>query len=346
MELRPIRVVHYGLGAIGSTIARLIAQQANLRIVGGIDLDRNKQGSDVGEVIGLGHALGAPISDDAVGLLEHTHPDVVVHATTSFFHDAYSQIRECIQARANVISTCEELVYPYAKAAVAAAELNRLASLSGVTVLGAGVNPGFVMDLLPLLLTAPCMNIRHIEVIRAIDATHGRAMVRQRIGAGLNIDQFQSHVARGMVRHIGLTESIHMLADGLDLRIERFTESIDPIIASEWIQLPHITVAPGQIAGIRQTAQGWLHGREVLSLIWQTAVGATNTYDVIRIDATPPVDVLMRGGLHSDQAAAALIVHGIPRLLNAPPGLTTVLELPPIHYQPRPKKIWEYVSAP
>jgi 4-hydroxy-tetrahydrodipicolinate reductase len=239
--------------------------------------------------------------------------------------------------RSNVISTCEELVYPYAKEPDASAELNRLAKLSGVTVLGAGVNPGFVMDLLPILLTAPCVNIKRISVARTIDATNRRATVHQRIGAGLTLDQFRDHVARGKVRHVGLIESIHMLADGLGWQLYRVTETIDPIIADEWVQTAHETIAPGQVAGIRQSARGWMHGRDVLALSWEQAIGARNTHDAIKIEGTPPIDLVIHGGLHGEQAAAALILHAIPRVLAAPHGLTTVLALPPIHYQPRPE---------
>ncbi len=112
MELRPIRVVHYGLGAIGSAIARLTTTQRGLEVVGGIDRDSAKVGSDLGEVIGLDHSIGAPVDDDATMLLRQLHPDIVIHATTSYFHEVYSQILECVAARTNVISTCEELVYP------------------------------------------------------------------------------------------------------------------------------------------------------------------------------------------------------------------------------------------
>src|SRR5262249_12891888 len=160
MELRPIRIVHYGLGAIGSAIARLTAAQRGLEIVGGIDRDPAKAGRDLGDVMGAGRQLGLIVSDDATALLRRADPDVVIHATTSLFHQVYPQILDCVAVRANVISTCEELVYPYAKEPEASAELNRLAIQSGVTVLGAGVNPGFVMDLLPLLLTAPCVEIK------------------------------------------------------------------------------------------------------------------------------------------------------------------------------------------
>jgi len=335
MEPRPIRVVHYGLGAIGSAIARLTTAQRGLEVVGGIDRDPAKAGRDLGDVIGLGRRLDVVVSEDATELLRRTHPDVVIHATTSLFHQVYSQILDCVAARANVISTCEELVYPYAKEPEASAELNRLAKRSGVTVLGAGVNPGFVMDLLPLLLTAPCVDIKRISVSRLIDATDRRASIHQRIGAGLTLDQFRGHVAQGKVRHVGLSESIHMLADGLGWQLYRVTESIDPIIADDWVRTPHETIAPGQVAGLRQSARGWMHGRDVLTLIWEQAVGARATEDAIKIEGTPPVDLVIHGGLHGEQAAAALILHAIPRVLAAPEGLTTVLALPPIHYQPR-----------
>jgi hypothetical protein len=337
LELRPIRVVHYGLGEIGARIARLTAAQRGLQVVGGIDRDPNKAGRDLGELIGLDHPLGAPVSDDAPALLAHTTPDLVIHATTSLFHDVYSQIAECVRARANVVSTCEELVYPYHRSPDLAAELDRLAQIGGVTVLGAGVNPGFIMDMLPLLLTAPCINIRSISVTRVVDATERRATLQQRIGAGLALDQFRDHVARGAVRHVGLSESLHMIADGLGWRLGRTTETIDPIVADEWVRTPYMTVAPGQVAGLRQVAHGWLHGREALTLTWQTAVGARDTHDAIQIDGTPPIDLLIRGGLHGDEAAAALILHVVPRVLAAPHGLMTVLEMPPLHYEPRPE---------
>lgn len=335
MVLRPIRVVHYGLGAIGCTIARLVAEQRGLQLVGAIDRDPQMLGRDIGEVIGLGRTIGALVSDNAVDVLQQTRPDVVIHATVPRFREVYSQIVECIQARCHVISTCPELVYPYINSPELAAKVDQQAQMSAVTVLGAGVNPGFIMDLLPVIMTAPCTNIRRVDVTRVIDATTRRATFQQRIGAGLMLDQFRDHVARGKVRHVGLPESVYMIADSLGWQLERVSETLDPIIADEWVRTPYLTVAPGQVAGLRQVAQGWLHGQDVVNLSWQASVGARDTHDAIRVSATPPVDLLLRGGLHGDQAAAALVVHAIPRVLATPSGLTTVLALPPIHYQPR-----------
>ena len=337
MIYHPIRVVHYGLGSIGSNIARLMATQRGLQIVGGIDNDPQKVGRDLGEVIGLNHPLDAPVLADADELLAQTKPDIIIHATTSFLHEVYSQLRVCIQAGANVISTCEELVYPYATARVPAEELNRIAHLRGVTVVGAGVNPGFIMDVLPLFMTAPCINVRRISVTRMVDATTRTASLQQRIGAGLTIDQFRHHLAKGTVRHVGLHESLQMIADNLGWRLDQITEAIEPITATDWIQTSCLTVAPGQVAGIHQFVQGWLHRRDVIALTWQTTVGARDTHDAIMIDGTPPIDLVIRGGLHGDQATAGIILHVLPHVIAAPPGLTTVSSLPIMHFQPRPE---------
>ena len=337
MATPAIRVVHYGLGAIGGAIARLTAGQRGLALVGAVEVDPAKVGRDAGEVIGLGHAIGAPVTADAGALLRRTRPDIVIHATTPWFHQAYPQLLECVEAGANVISTCEELVYPFAKEPAASAELHRVAAERGVTVVGAGVNPGFVMDLLPLMLTAPCVEVRRVAVRRTIDATGRREQVLQRIGAGLSLGQFREHAERGGVRHVGLAESIGLIAEGLGWQLYRVTEQIDPIVASEWLTTPFGTIAPGQVAGVRQNARGWMHGRDVISLTWEQAVGSYKTLDAIHIDATPPLDLVIQGGLQGDQAAAALILHAIPRVLAAAPGLATVLSLPPNHYQPRPE---------
>lgn len=339
--MAPIRVVHYGLGAIGSAVAQLTCTQRGLQVVGGIDHNSQKVGRDLGDVIGLDHQLGIEVSGDALGTLRRMQPDLVIHATTSRFHEVYSQILSCVDTRTNVISTCEELVYPFAKEPAASAKLHRAAVNAGVTVVGVGVNPGYIMDLLPLMLTAPCVNIKRISVTRVIDATNRRAMIHQRIGAGLTLEQFRENLAQGTVRHIGLAESIGLIADGLGWQLYRTTEQIDPILASEWIATPYGTIAPGQVAGVRQNARGWMHGRDVISLTWEQTVGSRKTHDAIYIEATPPVDLVIQGGLQGEQATAALILHAIPQVLAAEPGLTTVLQLPPLHYQPRPEPLHE-----
>lgn len=332
-EIRPIRVVHYGLGSTGKEIARMVSETPDMRVVGGIDQDPELVGRDLGEVLELSSNLGIKITPNATEVLNATHPDIVVLATTSKLDDAYPQILACLRARANVISTCEELVYPYVgENANLAERLEENARRSGVTVLGVGINPGFVMDMLPLILTGPCSCVQNIRVERVIDATVRRSSLHQRIGAGLTLAQFRSHIADPRMRHVGLPESLHMIAHAIGWKVERCEEHIEPIVTDEWIKAGHIVVAPGQIAGIQQTAVGFVDGYEAITLDWKTFVGAQETYDSIKIDGTPPITINIPGGLHGHLAAASMILHTIRLVVAARSGLLTVMDIPPIHY--------------
>lgn len=331
-DVRPIRVVHYGLGATGKEIARLVHMTPGMTIVGGIDQDQTQVGNDIGTILELDAPIGVVVSDSAAETLERTHPDIVVLATTSLLSDAYTQLITCLRARANVISTCEELVYPCQENHELASKLDHLAKLSGVTLLGVGINPGFVMDLLPLLMTAPCTCIRRIRVSRVIDATVRRASLQHRIGAGLTPTQFRNHMSDKRMRHVGLCESLFMIANSIGWEIERVDERIDPVVADDWVLAGHITIAPGQVAGMRQTATGFVQGHDAIMLDWQTFVGGTQTYDAIKIDGIPSVDLTIAGGLHGARAAAAVVLHAMRPTIAARAGLITVVDIPPMHY--------------
>jgi 4-hydroxy-tetrahydrodipicolinate reductase len=332
MDLRPIRIVHYGLGTIGRSIARLISQRSGMQLVGAIEVDPAMVGQDLGAVLGLERQLDAPVSNDPVELLRRTHPDLVIHATSSLLHDVKPQLTACLQARTNVISTCEELVYPYAQHHHVATQLDALARRSGVALLGSGANPGFIMDLLPLLLTAPCSQVSSIYVTRVVDAAQRRPSLQQRIGAGLLPHQFRDHAARGLVRHIGLKESLRLISDTIGWQIERMDEHMEPVIAEEWVRTSSFTVAPGQVAGIHQVLSAQTVGHQTITLDWQTFVGAPRTCDMITIQGVPSIKLEIDGGLHGDLAAAAIVLHAIPHVLHAAPGLHTVADLPVGHY--------------
>jgi hypothetical protein len=325
------KVVMYGLGQIGIDIARLVAQQPHLKLVGGIERDASKVGSDLGEVIG-GQPLGVEVQANAAQVLQQTRPDVVVIATSSYLRDVFSQIRDCLAESAAVVSTCEELVYPTATDPDAAHELDTEARNANVAVLGIGINPGFVMDKLPILLTAPSTNIRHVYVQRVVDASTRRVTLQHRIGAGLDPVAFRSWLQQRTTPHIGLVHSLQMIADAVGWQIERVEQATNPIIAESWVCTEFVTAAPGQIAGIHQVARGFCDRREVIALDWRTAIGMPGTHDAIKIDGDPPIDVLIKGGIHGDQATAALIVRAIPEMKMLRPGLRTVLDLPVLHY--------------
>lgn len=332
MEVRPIRVVQYGLGAIGKDIARLVAQTPGVKLVGGIDNDPDLVGRDLGKVIGLDQELDMLISSNAGQVLDGAHPDVVILATTSRLHTAYPQLLDCLRARVNVVSTCEELVYPYAQNRELALQIDQMAQQSGITVVGVGVNPGFIMDLLPLVLTSPCIDVQRILITRVVDATIRRATLQHRVGIGLSQNDFKHHITKFGAAHVGLPESLRLITDRIGWQIERVEETIEPMITTEWVRGNNITVAPDHVMGIKQRAVGYVGGKEAIVLHWQTSVGDDQTYDAIQIDGVPPIKIQIDGGLHGDAAAAALVLHAIRPTLYATAGLRTVAELPPLHY--------------
>ncbi len=333
MEVRPIRVVQYGLGASGKDIARLIDQTPGFLLVGGIDHNPDLIGQDLGEVAGLGRRLSTPVEGDPLAALASSHPDVVVVATTSLLNETYPQIATCLRARVNVVSTCEELVYPYVQHPQLAHNLNDLARQGRVSVIGVGINPGFIQDLLPLVLTGPCANVQRITATRVFSATIRRASIHQRIGAGLSVEEFTRQMDESGPPHAGLRESVHLIAHSIGWELDRVDERIDPIISDELVHDERVRIAPGQVIGARQTAAGILHGREVISLTWQVSLDSTETYDSIMIDGTPPIKLRIEGGIHGGEAAPAMVLHALAPTVEAAPGLHTVAELPPLHYR-------------
>jgi 2,4-diaminopentanoate dehydrogenase len=331
MLRRRTRLIMYGLGAIGADIARLTLDHSALELVGAIDADPGKAGRDLGEALGR-DALGVRVESDPARALRQARPDVAIIATTSFLREVFGPIRDCLATGTHVVSTCEELVYPAASHPDLAREIDEEARAAGVAVLGVGINPGFAMDLLPIMLTAPSTAIRHIAVQRVVDASTRRATLQQRIGAGLEPAMFREWLRQRTTPHVGLVHSLRMIADALGWQLDRIAEDARPIVADGWIRTGYVTVAPGQVAGIHQTARGFAGTREVIHLDWRTAVGMADTHDSIVIDGTPPLDVLIRGGIHGDQATAALVTRAASMVAGLPPGLRTVLDLPLLHY--------------
>lgn len=333
MEVRPIRVVQYGLGATGKAIARVVARTPGLLLVGGIDHDPALLGRDVGSVIELGRELGCQIAAEPNSVLNAAHPDIVIVATRPSLSEAYTQIAACLRARVNVLSTCEELIYPRARYPELSNNLNQLARQGGASVLGIGVNPGFIQDLLPLILTGPCINVERISATRVFDASLRRATLHERIGAGTVPSDFERRVEDGHLPHTGLNESVQLIAHSIGWQLDRVEERVTSILTDEWVHQEYVNVAPGQVIGARQTATGYVHGHDVIVLTWQVSVGAPESYDEIIIDGKPPIRMRIDGGIHGGEAAPALVVHAIAPTVAATPGLHTVLDLPPLHYR-------------
>jgi hypothetical protein len=326
-----MRVVCYGLGPIGIGIARLALARVGVEVVGAIDLDPQKIGRDLGALVGAADA-GVIVSGDAAATLAEARPEVVLHATSSALAKVSEQLTQVARSGAHVVSTCEELAYPWTAQPQLAAELDAAARRAGVTLLGTGVNPGYAMDALPLMLTAPCAAVRGVRVLRVVDAARRRGPLQRKVGAGLTPAEFEARVKSGLVRHVGLPESLHMLATRLGWRLDKMDDSIAAVLADAPISTEFVEVAAGQVAGVRQVARGFMGGREMLNLELQMYVGAPDPRDSVEIDGDPPVQMTIAGGLHGDVATAAIVLNAASSVIRAAPGLASMAEVPLVHF--------------
>jgi hypothetical protein len=322
-----IRVLHYGLGPIGASIVKQIASRPGLKIVGAIDIDAAKVGRDLGEVAGLSKRLGIRVQSDAAKTLKSTRPHVVVHCTSSSLERVMPQLEAILASRAAIVSTTEELAYPFRMHGAQAKRLDRLAKKSKVAVLGTGVNPGFAMDALPIALSAACERVDGIVVNRLQDARIRRLPFQQKIGAGLTPEQFAKKVKDRSVRHVGFTQSIAMIGDALGWKLDRITDDIQPKIADREVASELLAVDPGYVCGIIQDGVGYRNRKPVIRLHLEAYLGAPETYDAVEIDGSPKLSMKFAGGIHGDIATASIVVNSIPKVLAAAPGLHTMRDL-------------------
>ncbi|MGH2542448.1 MAG: NAD(P)H-dependent amine dehydrogenase family protein, partial [Ardenticatenaceae bacterium] len=272
--------------------------------------------------------LGLLVRSDAAAALAEWQPDVVLHTTLSFLNRIEEQLATIIRARAHVVSSTEELFYPFERDPAFARRIDNLAREHGVAVVGTGVNPGFVMDVLPLCLTGVCASVQKIIVTRVVDASQRRLPLQKKIGAGISRQAFEERVASGTFGHIGLRESALAVMATFGWSIEKVEESLEPVIADRRIETSYLVVEAGQVAGLHQTLRVHSVGVERLVLDLQMAVGVNGSYDAIEINGNPPLSTRIEGGIFGDTATVAALVNTIPKILHAPPGLRTMMELP------------------
>jgi hypothetical protein len=323
-----IRVVHFGLGPIGAAVAKEIAARPRFKIVGGIDTDPAKVGRDLGDVVGLPRRLGVKVSGDPASTLKKARPHVVLLCTSSSMKQVMPQLLSVLKAKVPIVATTEELAYPGYTHVRLARQVDALAKKAKVAVLATGVNPGFVMDALPIALTAVCQRVDRVTVHRIQDARHRRLPFQQKIGAGLTTEQFQKRVDEGSIKHVGFTESIAMIADSLGWTLDRITDQVEPKLAQVTVSSEFLAVDPGYVCGIVQEGIGYRKKEPAIRLRMEAYLGAPDPYDLIEIDGNPRLSVRIAGGVHGDVATAAIVVNSIPKVLDAAPGLRTMRDMP------------------
>lgn len=322
-----IRAIVYGVGSIGSMIAKY-ALERNIQIVGAIDNDPQKIGKDLGEILNLGK-LNVEITSNVEKLLSKVDAQLAFHSTKSYIKDVLPQLEILVDNGLSIISTCEELAYP--KIHPELTKIDEKARDMNITVLGAGVNPGFIMDAFPLTLTTACMKVSQIRVLRVIDATDRRRAFQLKIGVSMKPEEFQDKIKHGAITgHVGLRESAYLLAEGSGLKLTRVELSdVKPVLAEEKLKTPYFTVESGMVCGLRQEAVGWMDNKPAVKLTFEAYVGAKNPRDEIWIEGKPNFHLIMDGGVPGDTATAAIIVNLARIVLKAKRGVISILDLYP-----------------
>ncbi|MGD8627366.1 MAG: dihydrodipicolinate reductase [Anaerolineae bacterium] len=322
-----IRIIQYGLGPIGSAVARHVVARAGIALVGGIDIDPDKVGRDVGEVIGLSQPLGFGVANNLKGVLARTEADAVLHTTSSYFDLFKDQVVEILEAGLDVVSTAEELSFPWLAHPEEAAEIDAVAKRAGKTVLGTGVNPGFIMDALPLSLTAICQRVEQIAVTRVINASLRRGPFQAKIGSGMTVEAFNAKMAEGRMGHVGLPESVGMVLTTLGKTLVGYESDVEPVVADSPVETEFFEVEPGMVRGLKQVARGYSEEGEFITLTFIAALEAGEDGDTIEISGEPNLEVKLKG-TNGDIATVAIAVNAIRRVVEAAPGLVTMVDLP------------------
>jgi 4-hydroxy-tetrahydrodipicolinate reductase len=327
-----IRVIQYGLGPIGCQSVRYLTERGHFDLVGAIDSDPKKLGLDLGELAELKAPLGLSITADSTGLLQEVKADIVVLTTTSSLEQICPQVMEIVSQGKNVVSTCEELMYPWLTNPDIAGEIDSAARENKVSVLSTGVNPGFLMDFLPLVTTSICRDVSKVTVERIQDAQFRRVPFQEKIGVGLNVQEFEQRVKQGNLRHVGLTESMHLIASRLGWKLDRTEDTVEPVIASRRVVTESRAIEPEQALGINQIGRAYADDKEVITLVFRATIGEPDPRDRIIIKGNPDIDMAISKGVNGDTATCAIIVNAIPIVIQASPGLRTMADIAPISF--------------
>jgi hypothetical protein len=327
------RIIHIGVGPLGQRIIGELTERRLARVVAAVDSSPELAGKPVSRFVPQ-FEENLTISSSLEEVSDWSRFDAAMVTTSSDLAACADTFRALLVQGKSVVSTCEELVYPWLRHVGLAEELDTLAKRHGGRLLGTGVNPGFLMDHLPSVLTAVCKNVRGIKCSRIQDASSRRVPFQKKIGAGISETEFAKRVKDGTLRHVGLGESLHFIAHYVGLKIERWEEDIAPVLASRDLNCAIGPIAKGTPSGVRQTARGYFDEHTVIELEFQAAIGQADPHDRVVVDADPPIDCVIHGGVHGDLATSAIACNAIGRLLAAPPGLHTMATIPSVVHAP------------
>lgn len=325
-----IKVTVFGLGPLGIAIGKGMLDKKGMKIVGAVDIAQDLAGKDLGGVLGLDGTLGVRVTNNGDRLLAKTKPDIAVIATKSSLKAIHPLLTTCAKNGVDVISTCEELSYPYYRHPDLAEQIDRMAKKHDVTILGTGINPGYLMDALPITLTGACVKVDKVTVTRMMDSSKRRIPFQKKIGTGLTPEEFRKMIDDEIITgHVGLAESAAMIASALGWKLDEIKEfPPEPFIAQKAIVTPYTTVKPGCVTGLKSVAHGIRNGKLMIVLEFFAHADVEEEFDAISIEGVPNLNQKIIGGVHGDTGTVAVIVNMIPKVLNADAGLATMKDLP------------------
>jgi hypothetical protein len=327
-----IRVIQLGLGEIGRrTIDALLVQSRHVKLVGVVDVNPTLVGKSLREVMGGRKDVPPLIIAGSVQEVVKRNKGsltgaVAIMTTGSRTEVVGKTVEELIAAGMHVVSSCEELAFPNLRAARIAAALDKAAKRKGIAILSTGVNPGFAMDAFALACTAPCTIVHHIKVIRSLDASKRRYQLQKKVGAGMSVAEVKKMIRQNLIGHVGLSESVAMIAAGLGWKLEDIREKFDPVIADHAVSSDHIHIYPGQVRGMWMRADGYVAGKKRIELDLLMAFDA-DTFDEVIIDGTPPLLIRTKSGFPGEASTIGMLVNCARIAPTLEPGMRTMLDV-------------------
>lgn len=330
-----VKVAIWGFGAMGSGIAKVLLKKKGVDIVGVCDIHPERVNRSIYDILGV-EKNGRPdvvVCSEIEKVVHDANCDICVLATDSFTRKAFDKIKYVVGQKVNVISTAEEMSYPKAQEPELAAEIDRLAKANGVSVLGTGINPGLMMDLLAICLTGCMTDVESVTCRRVNSLSPFGPAVMEEQGVGLTVDAFNKGVADGtLAGHVGFAESVGMIAEALGWKVDKFEQQMKPIVTSVDRKSPYGFAAAGDVAGVNMTGQGYVDGEVKIDMIHPQQIEpeteGTHTGDYIVLKGTPEVNMAINPEVDGGIGTIAMVVNMIPHVINARPGLKTMLDLP------------------
>jgi hypothetical protein len=329
---KPFRVLQVGFGTIGRPIAETVIGRDNLQLVAVVDVDPDLHGKPVTEFLTKSADSTARIYPTVDAAFEEISGpvDAALVLTSSSLEKVKPTIIRCLEAGMHVVSICEELSYPYVKYPALSEEIDKAAKEVGKSVLGTGINPGYLMDLLPIVLTAPCQSVDGIHVTRVIDSSRRRASFQKKVGTSMSVNEFTEAIESGAITgHVGLVESMRLIDHALGLNLDHFEEfPPEAVIAEKEIETSFARIEAGNVLGLKSRGVGSKKNQNIIALDFIAFAGASPEYDEIKIEGYPNVTSRIEGGVMGDFGTAAMAVNMIPIVTHTSPGLHTMKDLP------------------